>query len=455
MARRSFSRSARDFNVWPGFTDVMVALLLIFIFVVTVFTITETILSRSLSKKDTELDRLNQEILRATKELDRFKNEAAQLAELFGAEQAKSGSLQQLVEQLRREIESAAAQLAESVQLLSDKEAELQLAAKNLSDQRIKANEVQETLEVHQEELAKLLATLKSKTELLDNSEQRLANMTIQLGEAQGRTKVAQEETKEKASQIMRLTSEIAALNETIALLNKRVETYLSDISRLNRVLAESSESEQKEKTRAAQLQKDIVSLRSQLDDLSTKLAETKESREKQFRIGQLVSLLEQKDKEIDTLRKLAKYRSEFLSKLELVFAGIPDIKVQGDRFIFQAEILFASGKEVVNENGKQQLDKFLKIYKEMVDKIPRDVSLVILVQGHTDDVPIGSSKYKSNWELAAARSMEVVRYLIAGGIPPNRVASASFGEFHPIDARVLPDARKVNRRIELKITSF
>jgi chemotaxis protein MotB len=455
MARRILSRNARDFNVWPGFTDVMVALLLIFIFVVTIFTITETILSRSLSKKDTELDRLNQEILRTTKELDRFKGEASKLAELFEAEQTKSGSLQQLVEQLRREVESAAARLLEKMQLLSDRDAEFQSTAKQLSDQKIKAEKAQEALEGHKEELVKLLAALKSKSELLGTSEKKLADMNVQLDEAQGKSRIAQEEASEKASRIAILTSEIAALNKAIAVLNERVQTYLDQISRLNRMLAEASESKQKEKTKAALLQKEIVSLRSQLGDLSAKLAETKESPENQFRIGQLVNLLGQKDKEIDKLRRLARYRSEFLSKLEMVFEGIPDIKVQGDRFIFQAEILFASGKEVVNENGKQQLDKFLKIYKEMVEKIPQDVALVILVQGHTDAVPITKGKYRSNWELASARSLQVVRYLVAGGIPPNRVAAASFGEFQPIDSRDLPDAHKVNRRIELKITSF
>ena len=161
MARRILSRNARDFNVWPGFTDVMVALLLIFIFVVTIFTITETILSRSLSKKDTELDRLNQEILRTTKELDRFKGEASKLAELFEAEQTKSGSLQQLVEQLRREVESAAARLLEKMQLLSEKDAELQSTGKELSDEKIKAEKAQEALEGHKEELVKLLAGVK------------------------------------------------------------------------------------------------------------------------------------------------------------------------------------------------------------------------------------------------------------------------------------------------------
>lgn len=456
MARRTLSRTARTFNVWPGFTDVMVALLLIFIFVITIFTITETILSRSLSKKDSELERLNQEIRRTSEELDRFRQETAKLAELFGAEQDKSANLQQILEQLRREIAASAAQLLEKTQLLAEREAELESSGKQLSEQKALAEQTQKALEIHQDEIAMLLAGLKSKSELLESSEQKLAHANLQLSETEKKIKTTQEEATEKVSRIATLTSEIAALNRTIVDLNRKVEIYLSDISRLNTMLANSSESEQKEKTKAARLQKEIVSLRSQLEDISSKLAESKQASDKQFRIGQLVHLIGEKDKEIDQLRKLARYRSEFLSKLDEVFRGIPDIKVQGDRFIFQAEILFPSGKETVNERGKQELDKFLKIYKEMAVKIPHDLDIVILVQGHTDDVPTSvGSRFKSNWELGAARSMEVVRYLISGGIPSNRIASASFGEFHPIDPKILPDSRKINRRIELKITTF
>jgi chemotaxis protein MotB len=202
-------------------------------------------------------------------------------------------------------------------------------------------------------------------------------------------------------------------------------------------------------------LQKEIVSLKSRLDEISKKLTSAKEKAKKKFKISQLVDLLGQKDKEIDRLRKLARYRSEFLAKLEKVFEGVPDIKVQGDRFVFQSEILFASGRANINETGKKELDKFAQIYKEMVPKIPKDLDIVILIQGYTDDVPIRSGRYRSNWELAAARALEVVRYLVQRGIPPTRVAAASFGEFHPVDHATTPEARRLNRRIEIKITTL
>jgi chemotaxis protein MotB len=240
-----------------------------------------------------------------------------------------------------------------------------------------------------------------------------------------------------------------------MASLNQRLSGYIAQVDRLNSLLAEARGSESKQKTKAAALQGEISSLTSKLDQISKKLAQAEAQQEKRFRVSQLVDLIGQKDQEIDRLRKLAKYRSEFLAKLEMVFNGVPDIKVRGDRFIFQAEILFASGKADINARGKLELDKFIKIYKEMVPKLPADVPLIILVQGHTDDVPISSSRYPSNWELSSARAMAVVRYLTAGGIPPTRVAAAALGEFHPVATSPTREARRLNRRIEIKITTL
>ena len=208
-------------------------------------------------------------------------------------------------------------------------------------------------------------------------------------------------------------------------------------------------------KTKAAALQNQIVTLNTQLKEISGKLKAAKSLDEKKFRLTQLVELLGEKDKEIQKLRKLAKYRSEFLEKLEKVFNGVTDIKVEGDRFVFQSEILFASGRTDINERGKKELDKFVRIYMEMASKIPQDLALVILVQGHTDDVPVRTSRFRSNWELSSARALQVVRYLISAGVPPQRVGASALGEFQPVEEGSTPEVRRRNRRIEIKITTL
>ena len=82
-----------------------------------------------------------------------------------------------------------------------------------------------------------------------------------------------------------------------------------------------------------------------------------------------------------------------------------------------------------------------------------RSVSDPVLIEGHTDDVPIHSARFASNWELSTARATAVVQWLIErGGIAPSRLSAAGYGEFHP---RVLNDsaeARARNRRVDVVI---
>ncbi len=156
-----------------------------------------------------------------------------------------------------------------------------------------------------------------------------------------------------------------------MASLNEKISAYVTEIDRLNKMVAESKESESSEKPKLLTFRKKIVSLRSKLDEIATKLAKAQRTLDQKFRMSQLVDLLGQKRSGNRQAQKLSKYRSEFLAKLEEVFSGVSDIKVQGDRFIFQSEILFASGRTEINESGKTELDKFVRIYKEMVPKIP------------------------------------------------------------------------------------
>ena len=151
-----------------------------------------------------------------------------------------------------------------------------------------------------------------------------------------------------------------------------------------------------------------------------------------------------------DKVAKLAKYRSEFFGRLrEILGDNYQTIQISGDRFIFSSEVLFPSGSAELQLEGKKQLKKVSDILKNISSKIPEDIQWILRVDGHTDTVPISSSKYPSNWELSQARALSVVRFLIENGIPAHKLAAAGFSEFHPIDGQNL----KLNRRIELKLT--
>ncbi len=131
-----------------------------------------------------------------------------------------------------------------------------------------------------------------------------------------------------------------------------------------------------------------------------------------------------------------------------------PDIRVVGDRFVFQSEVFFDVGQAGVNPAGQAELDKLAAALLQLDREIPPDIPWVLRVDGHTDKRPLsGLGQFRSNWDLSAARAISVVRYLIDKGVPPNRLVAAGFGEFQPLELGDSDEAHRRNRRIELKMT--
>jgi chemotaxis protein MotB len=150
----------------------------------------------------------------------------------------------------------------------------------------------------------------------------------------------------------------------------------------------------------------------------------------------------------------LNKYRSDFFGRLRGVLGVRPDVRIVGDRFVFQSEIFFGSGGADLGGAGLEELDKLAETLRGLEREIPPDISWIARIDGHTDKRPLsGTGQYKDNWELSAARAISVVRYLIGKGISPHRLVAAGFGDSAPLDFGDTPEALARNRRLELKIT--
>lgn len=149
----------------------------------------------------------------------------------------------------------------------------------------------------------------------------------------------------------------------------------------------------------------------------------------------------------------LSRYRSDFFGRLRQILEGRADIRVVGDRFVFQSEVLFDPGQAVINPEGTDELSKLASAVIELAAEIPPDIPWVLRVDGHTDKRPISNAQFASNWELSAARAIAVAKYLVAQGVPANRVVPAGFAEFTPIDPGDTEEAYRKNRRIEFKLT--
>lgn len=318
---------------WPGFVDALATLLLVVIFLLSLFAVSQFALGRALSGRDAELARLHIRL-----------NE---LAEALALEEARGEELEGQIARLRITLESTEAE----------------------RDQLQGA-----------------------------------------LGEAETRIVVLEEDLEAEKELSDAARSEIAALNAQLAALNTQLAT-------LNEAL-EAAEKKDREQ-------------RAKIENLSQRLN----------------AALARKVQELDRIR------SEFFAALLEALGDRSDVRVVGDRFVFETDVLFASGSADLNPAGLDQLDSIAEIINDIRGDIPSDIDWIIRVDGHTDVVPI-RDRYASNWELSAARAISVVNFFEQKGVPSKRLVAAGFGQYHPLDPRNSAEAYARNRRIELKLDS-
>jgi chemotaxis protein MotB len=152
-------------------------------------------------------------------------------------------------------------------------------------------------------------------------------------------------------------------------------------------------------------------------------------------------------------VQELARYRSDFFGRMRQILGNRPDIRVVGDRFVFQSEVFFDAGAALLKPEGQAELDKLAAVLTDIAREIPPDIPWIVRVDGHTDVRPIRTAQFPSNWHLATDRAVSVVEYLATKGLSPERLAATGFGEFQPLELGTTDEAFRRNRRIEFKIT--
>jgi chemotaxis protein MotB len=225
-----------------------------------------------------------------------------------------------------------------------------------------------------------------------------------------------------------------------------------TEISRLESELDDQQRVSRRALAQVELLNQQISALRRQIAALESALeASESRDRESQARIADLgrrlnVALAQR-------VQELSRYRSDFFGRLREILSQRADVRVVGDRFVFQSEVLFATASDEINEAGHGELEVLAGAILELQEQIPEEIDWIIRVDGHTDARPIRGPRFQSNWELSTARAIAVVRFLMDQGVSPNRLVAAGFAENRPLQEGDTEEAHQMNRRIEFKLT--
>jgi chemotaxis protein MotB len=205
-------------------------------------------------------------------------------------------------------------------------------------------------------------------------------------------------------------------------------------------------------KAEVAQMTAVLAGLRQRIEDLTALLAEKdRQAQQDKVAIANLGKSLN--NALASRVQELQRFRSEFFGRLRDVLKDRDDVQIVGDRFVFQSEVLFAPGQADVAESGQQELAQLAIALADIAAKIPDDINWVLQVDGHTDDLPVRAGRYTDNWDLSTERALSVVRFLVSQGLPAQHLAATGYGEFQPLSLGETANDRRLNRRIEMKIT--
>ncbi|CCG07555.1 peptidoglycan -binding protein [Pararhodospirillum photometricum] len=363
----------RDFDIWPGFVDVLSTLLIITMFALMVFVLAQFFLAQALTGREAALARLNQQL--------------AEMADMLALERSSNEDLRLSLAQVSGQLREANARVDGLQARLRDADA---------------ATFENEQLRDRLASVAKLEQDVAALRALRDELEAKIRAQGAQLAERDG-----------QLAEDRRLSEEARA---QAALINAQMEELRKQLAALQAALDASEERGKTQEVTIADLGK----------KLNAALAEK--------------------------VQELRRYRSEFFGRLREVLGTREDVRIVGDRFVFQSEVLFPSGSNILQPQGQETLARLAQTLMQIARTIPPDIDWILRVDGHTDRRPINTAQFQSNWELSASRAISVVNFLISQGVPPHRLAAAGFGEYQPIDPGADDAALARNRRIELKL---
>lgn len=244
-----------------------------------------------------------------------------------------------------------------------------------------------------------------------------------------------------------------AALRET-ALLNQQVAALREQLGGLQAILDDYQARDTAQQVQLQNLGQDLNSAlaRAASEERRRRILEERERKRLEAETAALTS----KAAELESkAQNLERYRSEFFGRLRDVLGNQAGVRIEGDRFVFASEVLFAPGSATLSIAGEVEIAKVARILQTVAAEIPPEINWIIRVDGHTDNTAmLGHPKFSDNWELSQGRALSVVRFMIENlGVTPGRLAANGFGEFQPINTADTPAARAQNRRIELKFT--
>jgi chemotaxis protein MotB len=291
------------------------------------------------------------------------------------------------------------------------------------------------------------------KDSALKRLNRQIAELTNLLSLEKGKGKSSEDEIASLQATLASLREENAKLSGFAVTGDERAKTASARISSLESDLEKQKEVSNEALAKVDLLNQQLLALRRQIAALNEALeASEQKDREAQDRIKDLGSRLNAALAR--QVQELQRYRSDFFGRLRELLKDRKDIRVVGDRFVFQSEVLFPSGQAQMTPEGLAAMDQLAAAIVELERQIPNEIDWALQVDGHTDVRPIASPQFPSNWELSTARAISVVRYLISRGVPAKRVVAAGHGEFAPLEKGTDEDSLRKNRRIELKLTN-
>ena len=418
----------------------------------------------ALESKLVELDQANNELSVnkaeleiKIQELNKSNSNLMAINESLGLEDADLIQQLSAIEKKNELLELSQKEIQQTLKLLEKVNADLVLKDEALQDQISQYQEITKDLLAINDSLGLKDASLIEQLEAIRSKNQKLAELNNNLIE--------------KDNTIFNLRGKILELNNILSISEEKqlvqqeqIEGLTQNLnileSQKKKIEQESADSISEMELRSTETMKQVAFLTNEIETLKEEISilnDALESNEQTILSKELkIEVLGERLNKALTSKvfELQKYRSEFFGKLKSLLGERDDIKIVGDRFIFESELLFDSASADLQLQGMDKLKQIGLTLKETTNQIPSDIDWIIQVEGHTDKRPINTPKYPSNWELSTARANSVLKLLLELGFPPNRLSAAGYGEFYPISDGETKESLQQNRRIELKLTS-